>query len=1631
MKEFWKKRKSPAKKLLMVIIAVSMIFSLVPVNVMADDSAYDPSSVTVTADSNAKRGIAEDTSFTVSGKGLTQNIVEKRITITPAVTFKVSKSGSTYKIKPDIPFDSDKLVILTLADENGGTLNKWAFQTESKFEILNTIPRNGNTYVANDAGIELYFSQSDVDLASLTSSFHINPEVKGTFKMFGNAAVFISSEPLKGGTTYSVTIDKDVKNSVGETIGDKKEFSFSVEDKNDDDTVFYWEKYSFSSFLPSETPVMSTYVASGYEDKKANVEIYSLKDDKAYLDELDAYASDRGIAFEPDMKKMTLKLSFDSPLYKGQSEWDDFRYIPAPQKLDKGYYYMKATITDSDGNPQSVSMYFQVSDLSVYSSLNGNDALVWVNSADTKKPVSGASVKFIYDKNTDSGKTGSDGSAVVKWGKKFDNTCRNNSLILKIEKDGGVFIDFADKEGFYAFDGDENYAGDDYYSYIYTDRELYLPTDKIQIWGVLRPRTDTAKKPENLKIKLDADNNSLFDNSIYEAPVTLSDSGVYKCEIPVTGLAADYYRITLTSGKSELSSSYINISDYEKPTYVMTAKPEKEVNIDTAENPAVIDVNSQFFEGTPASGLPVKVSMYESGERKEYHLKLDRDGNGTFSIKQDADIMSWKPENLNFYVSAESAEDYYDDGFGADGSVITVNRDTMLQADVKHKDGKATIDVTTNKMDLTNLKSADDLNGDKYPKNIMGAPADVDVTLTITRHFSQQTGNEAYYDFLNKKTIYIPTYEEAKKTDTMTFKTSGGKYTLADIPYENGWYEFDFNYKDGKGRNTKYSTSFFNDYNDYFDGVNRYDFYSAESGENYDLGFNEKKPLTVDVMKNEQKFDLSGDARILVAKVQKNTFDVNTLSTNEFTINYDKKYMPNFMLVGACFDGTNTYGIQYNYVDYDPSEKGLSISVKTDKDVYRPSDKVNADVEVKDKYGTPIPNADVCLSVVDEANFAVNQQYADVLGTLYGEIYYPEITTYSSSSVPQDYGGGDGMGGGDGSGEVRTKFNDNAAFLTIKTDKDGKAKTEFTLADNLTTWRITALAVSSDLKAGSSTTDVSTKLAMFLSPIVPEKFISGDTVNFSSRAYGSSVDGKDDVNYTATVTGSGVNKTVDVKTAACEDAIFKFGTLPVGDYTLTIKGTDGKLSDGIAKPFSVVDSGLEATISKITTFDDIKNINAARFPVSLGFYNSDYAMYSKVLSKLAGGYGERTDARMASVFANDLIYKECTGIDRSSLDKIADIKNDYDLLTFTYNPNNYYADQNNEDATLSALAAAALPEYINKTSMESALYSEIVNPEATSIDVASSYMGLAALGDPVLIDIQSLLKNNKGFTEIDTLRLIAGLAYAGDFDGAKKYFDKLIVPKLLDWKDDRGNTGVYYDTGNNYWNVPATGAALVTASLLHLPSADKMAGYLCENKSETYLPVLEQVIYVRNFKPASNNNASFSYNDNGKTETVDLSKLGIKFVSFSKEQFENADFKESGNVGVAAYYTGLPSEIKDTDKKTLEVTKTVTKESNVGDMEKVVIDIGGEPYGDFLIQDYIPTGARFCGFGSDDYDRNYFLASSEKQNIKIFIHCSETSQIVYYIRNVTPGVYVSEAPIVTSEDYPEWGQGERQSVIIN
>ena len=193
-----------------------------------------------------------------------------------------------------------------------------------------------------------------------------------------------------------------------------------------------------------------------------------------------------------------------------------------------------------------------------------------------------------------------------------------------------------------------------------------------------------------------------------------------------------------------------------------------------------------------------------------------------------------------------------------------------------------------------------------------------------------------------------------------------------------------------------------------------------------------------------------------------------------------------------------------------PANRALTVDVKSDKAVYRPGEPAVYTLRTLDASGAPVP-AQLTVAVVDEALYGVRRDTTDdPLRVFYRTEYSRVATDYSRHYYFMGYSGtlrlklaqrrrplslADFKGDTPQRPPVRKHFPD-AIFWnpSLVTGPDGTATVTVTYPDSLTTWRLTARAVTPDTKVGMALARTITTRDLLLRVLPPRFLTERDSV---------------------------------------------------------------------------------------------------------------------------------------------------------------------------------------------------------------------------------------------------------------------------------------------------------------------------------------------------------------------------------------------------------------------------------------------------------------------------------------------------------------------------------------------------------
>jgi uncharacterized protein YfaS (alpha-2-macroglobulin family) len=256
----------------------------------------------------------------------------------------------------------------------------------------------------------------------------------------------------------------------------------------------------------------------------------------------------------------------------------------------------------------------------------------------------------------------------------------------------------------------------------------------------------------------------------------------------------------------------------------------------------------------------------------------------------------------------------------------------------------------------------------------------------------------------------------------------------------------------------------------------------------------------------------------------------------------------------------------------DTEAKRLKVEVATDRPSYRPSETVTADVKVTDGAGRPV-QAEVALSAADEGVLTlIGFKTPDPLATFYAawglavttSSQYERIAHLPEPGEERYATGGDGAGA---PGTFRSRFLATAYWNPrIETDPQGHARVTFQAPDNLTAYRLMAVAADGGERFGSGDRRMTVRKPLQLLGAMPRFLNVGDdakggvlVVNDTGKAGTVTID--------ATVSGArlrgGAHQEIAVPANGRMPVLFPLRVERAGELKIRVKAVLGTETDAL------------------------------------------------------------------------------------------------------------------------------------------------------------------------------------------------------------------------------------------------------------------------------------------------------------------------------------------------------------------------------------------------------------------------------------------------------------------------------------
>ncbi|MHC4164400.1 MAG: MG2 domain-containing protein, partial [Planctomycetota bacterium] len=227
-------------------------------------------------------------------------------------------------------------------------------------------------------------------------------------------------------------------------------------------------------------------------------------------------------------------------------------------------------------------------------------------------------------------------------------------------------------------------------------------------------------------------------------------------------------------------------------------------------------------------------------------------------------------------------------------------------------------------------------------------------------------------------------------------------------------------------------------------------------------------------------------------------------------------YIPNVYVAAMALHGGQAYQRQKS-VQVNPSARFLTVEIEPEKKTYRPREKARFKITTRDRDGQPVA-AEVALGVVDESLYALQPEFAADMRQFFVRRKRNLVQSRSSLQF-WDHGRAEakeegivadaeavapGMRRAKGkkraaqtayaATEIRARFADTMLWSpTVVTDRNGEATVTLDqVADNLTTWRLTARGMGRQGLVGQAKNSILVRKDVIVRLQTPRFFTQGD-----------------------------------------------------------------------------------------------------------------------------------------------------------------------------------------------------------------------------------------------------------------------------------------------------------------------------------------------------------------------------------------------------------------------------------------------------------------------------------------------------------------------------------------------------------
>jgi uncharacterized protein YfaS (alpha-2-macroglobulin family) len=798
-----------------------------------------------------------------------------------------------------------------------------------------------------------------------------------------------------------------------------------------------------------------------------------------------------------------------------------------------------------------------------------------------------------------------------------ESQTQNAYLIMAKERDNFAI---SDVESFY-FGGeggeDDVLSGEDLTSYIYTDRPIYRPAQKVYFKGILRKWGRNGYElldNKTVNVTIEDPNNG----KVFEKELSLSTRGTFSGEVDIADEAPlGSYTITAAIGEAR-SSGYFEVQEYKKPEFKVKVTGPKEFA--AVGEKVKFTVSANYFFGAPVTTADVHYYIYK---QRYYHWWWGDDSSDEFDdaagpdneggdeedygyygsdlvTEGDASLNSRGEAIIDFQVPTPEEKDEWDYSYRLEAQVTDASRREMQgAASFIGTRGKTVADAYPERYlyyqgdaAKVKVKTAD----------YSGHPVSEKVTLKfIEQKWEKIEKEEEYNGYKYKSYDYILHERELGSADVNTDSQGNATYDFT-VPSPGSIYVKAIVNENGKQI------------------VNRGGSFWApdKKGEWSDFEYRDYDEKAIKLVPDKKSYKPGETAHVLaMLPAEKTHLLVTTELAEVMTVRQidatgrsividvpiDRRYAPNVYLDVSFVKDSDMYN-QSQLLAVPARDKMLKLDIVPNKKEFKPRDVASYTILARNDDGSPAANTEVSLGIIDEAIYSIQ---ADTAGNIKREFYgkrYDEVQT--SLAIQYTFTGYAGDKGANlarnkspyqladfktessyAEPTIRREFKDTAFWQPdVVTGGDGKATVSFKLPDNLTTWRATARAVTADTRVGSSVQKTIARKDVIMRLEMPRFLTEGDTVTISGVVHNflkSEKSTKISLDLNGAQMLDSPSETVTIRQNGEHRVDWRVRADQVGKLTLLAKALTDTESDAVEMSMEIVPHGLKQTLGNTTT----------------------------------------------------------------------------------------------------------------------------------------------------------------------------------------------------------------------------------------------------------------------------------------------------------------------------------------------------------------------------------------------------------------------------------------------------------------